>query len=146
MSMPGRLLSHPAKVTIASRRSECITHSIESAMISRLTSEPRMPSWPIEMPSLMAMVTNSIGKPPASRTPSLHRLARRSRGRLQGVTSFQLEATPTCGLSQSASVMPTARSMARAPARSIPSVTSRLRGLRSVMGGKRTQGALYGLR
>ena len=40
-------------------------------MISRLTSEPRIPSWPIEMPSLIAIVTNSIGKPPASRTPSL---------------------------------------------------------------------------
>ena len=47
---------------------------------------------------------------------------------LHGVTSFQLEATPTWGLSQSSSVMPTARSMARAPACCIPSVTSRLRG------------------
>ena len=47
---------------------------------------------------------------------------------LQGVTSFQLDATPTWALSQSASVMPTARSMARAGARSIPSVTSWLRG------------------
>jgi hypothetical protein len=115
-------------------------------MISRLTSEPRMPSWPIEMPSLIAIVTNSIGKPPASRTPSLHRLARRSRGMLQGVTSFQLEATPTWGLSQSLSVMPMARSMARAPARCIPSVTSRLRGFRSLMARKRTQRGLHGLR
>ena len=99
-------------------------HSTESAMISRLTSEPRMPSWPIEMPSLTAMVTNSIGKPPAARTPSFARLASRSSGRLQGVTSFQLDATPTCALPQSASVMPTARSIARAGARSMPSVTS----------------------
>ena len=36
---------------------------------------------------------------------------------LQGVTSFQLLATPIWGLSQSSSVIPTARSMARAPAR-----------------------------
>ena len=35
-------------------------------MISRLTSEPRIPSWPIEMPSLTAIVMNSIGKPPAA--------------------------------------------------------------------------------
>ncbi|GIU89938.1 MAG: hypothetical protein KatS3mg010_1037 [Acidimicrobiia bacterium] len=77
-----------------------------------------MPSWPMEMPSETAMVSNSIGKPPAARTPSLDRLASRSSGRLQGVTSFQDEATPTCGLPQSASVMPTARSMARAGARS----------------------------
>ncbi len=40
------------------------------------------------------------------------------------MTSFQLEATPIWGLSQSASVMPTARSMARAGAFDGPSVTS----------------------
>ena len=44
MSMPGRLLSHPANVTSASKRSACITHSTESAMISRLTNEARIPS------------------------------------------------------------------------------------------------------
>ena len=71
---------------------------------------------------------NSIGKPPAARTPSLARLASRSSGRLHGVTSFQDEATPTWGLAKSSSVMPTARSIARAGARSIPSVTSELRG------------------
>ena len=87
-----------------------------------------MPSWPIEMPSLTAMVLNSNGKPPASRTPSLARLARRSSGRLHGVTSFHDDATPICGLSQSSSVMPTARSIARAGARSNPSVTSHDRG------------------
>ncbi len=37
---------------------------------------------------------------------------------LQGVTSFHDEATPTWGLSQSSSVIPMARSMARAGARS----------------------------
>ena len=126
--MPGRLLSQPANVTIPSNRSACIIVSIESAMTSRLTSDARMPSWPIEMPSLTAIVTNSIGKPSAARTPSLARFASRSSGMLHGVTSFQLDATPICGLSQSASVMPTARSMARAGARSIPSVTSALRG------------------
>ena len=92
--------------------------STESAMTSRLTSEARMPSWPMEMPSLTAMVVNSSGNPPASRTPTLDRLARRSSGRLQGVTSFQDDATPTWGLAQSSSVIPTARSIARAPARS----------------------------
>ena len=104
-------------------------------MISRLTSDARIPSWPIEIPSLTAIVTNSMGNPPAARTPSLDRLASRSSGMLQGVTSFQLDATPTCALSKSASVIPTARSMARAGARSIPSVTSWLRGfMSSVMG------------
>ena len=100
-----------------------MTVSTESAMISRLTSEARMPSWPMEIPSETAMVTNSRGKPPASRTPCLACLAKRSRGRLHGVTSFHDEATPIWGLSQSSSVMPTARSMARAGARVGPSVT-----------------------
>ena len=67
-------------------------------MISRDTSEARMPSWPIEMPSDTAMVVNSIGKPPASRTPTFDRLASRSSGMLQGVTSFHDEATAICGL------------------------------------------------
>jgi len=50
---------------------------------------------------------------------------------LQGVTSFHDEHTPICGLSQSSSVMPIARSIALAGARSNPSVTSRLRCLMS---------------
>ena len=124
MSMPGRLLSHPAKVTRPSKRSACIIASTESAMISRLTSEARIPSWPIEMPSDTAMVMNSIGNPPASRTPTLDRLASRSSGMLHGVTSFHDDATPTCGLSQSSSVIPTARSIARAsrPVRAVGDV------------------------
>jgi len=133
MSMPGRDLSQPAKLTRASRRSACIIVSTESAITSRLTSDARIPSWPMEMPSLTAMVVNSSGKPPAAFTPSLARLARRSRGRLHGVTSFHEEATPTWGLPQSSSVMPTARSIARAGARSNPSVTSRDRGFISLM-------------
>ncbi len=124
MSMPGRDLSQPARVTRPSNRSACMTVSTESAMISRLTREARMPSCPIEMPSDTAMVTNSKGNPPASRTPSLARLANRSRGRLHGVTSFHDDATPICGLSQSSSVIPTARNMARAGALVGPSVTS----------------------
>ena len=124
MSMPGSDLSHPAKVSRASKRSACMTVSIESAMTSRDTSEARMPSWPMEIPSDTAIVTNSIGKPPASRTPSLERLASRSSGMLHGVTSFHDDATPTWGLDQSSSVMPMARSMARAGARVGPSVTS----------------------
>jgi hypothetical protein len=49
---------------------------------------------------------------------------------LQGVISFHDEATPIWGLAKSASSMPIARSMPRAPARSMPSVTSKLRGRR----------------
>ena len=46
---------------MASKRSACITVSTESAITSRLTSEARMPSSPMEIPSETAMVTNSIG-------------------------------------------------------------------------------------
>ena len=131
MSIPGSDLSHPARSTEPSRRSAIITVSTESAMTSRLTSEKCIPSWPIEMPSETEMVPNSRGKPPPACTPFLTALASRSRDRLQGVISFQLDATPIWGFSQSSSPMPTARSMPRAAAFSSPSVTSRLRGLMS---------------
>ena len=124
ISMPGKLLSHPASVTMASSRSACMTISTESAITSRDTSDARIPSWPMEMPSETAIVVNSIGNAFAARTPSLARLARRSSGMLHGVTSFHDEHTPTCDFVQSSSVMPMARSMARAGARSSPSVTS----------------------
>ncbi len=153
MSIPGSDLSHPARVTMPSNRSACMTVSTESAMTSRLTSEARIPSCPIEIPSDTAMVTNSKGNPPAARTPSLARRARRARGRLHGVTSFHEEATPIWGLSQSPSPMPTALSMARAGARVGPSVTSWLRGFIPLSGcsdgspvrGGSLMGAWYGL-
>ena len=46
---------------------------------------------------------------------------------LHGVISFHELAMPTCGLTQSSSVSPTARSIARAAAFGLPSVTSRER-------------------
>src|SRR5699024_9882636 len=57
----------------------------------------------------------------------------RSKERLQGVISFQLEATAIWGLDQSSSPIPTARSMPRAAVAPSPSVTSRLRGLMSAV-------------
>ena len=124
MSMPGRDLSHPAIVTRASNRSACTISSTESAITSRETSEARIPSWPIEMPSETAMVANANPTPPPTRTPSLARSARTGPVTLQGVTSLPAETTPTCGLVKSSSERPTARNMARAPARAGPSVTS----------------------
>ena len=56
---------------------------------------------------------------------------------LQGVISFHELAMPTCGLAQSSSVSPMARSIARAGAFCIPSVTSRERGLMSTGVGSR---------
>ena len=92
--IPGKDLSHPAKVTIPSRRSACITVSTESAITSRETSEKCIPSWPIEIPSETEIVPNCIGKPPASITPFFDALAKRSSERLHGVISFQEDAIP----------------------------------------------------
>ncbi|WIB37202.1 hypothetical protein [Curtobacterium sp. MCJR17_043] len=48
--------------------------------------------------------------------------------------SFQDEAMPICGFSQSSSPIPTARSMPREVVASIPSVTTLLRGFTSMSG------------
>ena len=77
--------------------------SIESAMTSRDTSDARIPSVPIEMPSDTAMVLNSTGVPPASRMPFFTCSARARRCTLQGVTSVHVLATPMKGFSRSAS-------------------------------------------
>ena len=124
MSIAGIDLSQPPNATNASNRSACITVSTESQITSRDTSEARMPSWPIEIPSETVIVPNSIGNPPAERTPALACTASFRNVMLQGVSSFHDEAIATCGLSQSLSVIPTARSIARAGALAMPSVTS----------------------
>jgi len=61
INMPGIDLSQPARPTTPSRRSAKMTVSTESQITSRLTSEARMPSWPIEMPSETVIVPNSSG-------------------------------------------------------------------------------------
>ena len=119
--------------TRPSSRSACITSSTESAITSRLTSEARMPSWPMAMASDTVMVLKVSGTAPASRTPALAAMASLSRWMLQGVTSFQDDATPTWGRSKSSSVKPTARSIDRAGARSRPAVTSVERGRPGVL-------------
>ena len=82
------------------------TSSIESAITSRLTSEVFMPSVPIVMPSEMATVLNSIGVPPAARTPSFTFSARRRRWKLQGIVSVQVFAMPTIGRLRASSSNP----------------------------------------
>ena len=66
-------------------------------MTSRLTSEAFMPSVPMVMPSLMAMVLNSFGVPPASRMPCMTFWARWRRLRLHGMVSIHVLATPMIG-------------------------------------------------
>ena len=131
INIAGMLLSHPANPTNPSKRSACTTTSTLSQMTSRLTNEARIPSWPMLMPSLTVMVPNSIGTPPAARTPCFDCSAKRRNDMLHGVTSFHADAIPIWGFSQSSSPNPTARNMAREAAFCSPSVTSRLRGFTS---------------
>src|SRR6187200_1908036 len=72
--------------------------SIESAITSRLTSEAFIPWVPIVTPSETATVLNSIGVPPAARTPSLTCSASPRRWKLQGIASVQVLAMPIVGL------------------------------------------------
>ena len=70
MAAAGIVLSQPTMQTMASNIWPRQTSSMESAITSRLTSEAFMPSVPMVTPSLMAMVLNSMGVPPAARMPS----------------------------------------------------------------------------
>ena len=97
MTQPGIVLSQPDSATTPSNMWPRATSSIESAITSRLTSEAFMPSVPIVMPSEIATVLNSIGVPPAARTPSLTCSARRRRWKLHGIVSVQVLAMPTIG-------------------------------------------------
>ena len=120
MTVPGIVLSQPEIATTASKRWPRATSSMESATTSRLTREPFMPSVPIAMPSVTETVLNSIGVPPAARTPSFTFSASFWWFQLQGVISIQQWATPTSGRARSWSVKPTALKYERAAARSGP--------------------------
>ncbi len=91
-------------------------------MTSRLTRLAFIPSVPMATPSEMEIVLNSIGVPPAARIPSFTRSASRRWLRLHGIVSIHVVATPMSGFARSSSVNPTALSIARAAARSGPSV------------------------
>ena len=104
-----------------------VTSSIESAITSRETSLARIPSVPIVTPSEIAIVLNSIGVPPAARTPRFTSSASSRWLRLHGIVSVQVVTTPMIGFARSSSVKPTAFSIDRAPARSGPSRIAALR-------------------
>ena len=86
-----------------------------------------MPSVPIVMPSETAIVLNSIGVPPAARTPAFTDSASARRCTLHGVTSVHVFAMPTSGFSRSASEKPAPLSIARAGAREGPFLMLSLR-------------------
>src|SRR5215204_5636290 len=122
----GMVLSQPTRITSPSKRLPRATSSIESAMTSRLTSDARMPADPIVMPSEIETVLNSIGVPPAARTPSLSDAASSRRCRLHGPISVQVLAMPMIGRASASRSNPAARSIDRAPARLGPSVIAPL--------------------
>src|ERR1043166_5429389 len=68
---PGIALAQPPRTTRPAKPLPRATSSIESAITSRLTSDARIPSLPIVMPSEIETVLNSIGVPAAARMPSL---------------------------------------------------------------------------
>src|SRR5581483_11022065 len=138
----GIVLSQPTMQTRPSSRCPSATSSIESAIRSREMSEARMPLVPIETPSETEIVLNSIGVPPASRMPSLTAFARKRWLRLHGIVSIHSCATPTSGFARSSSLKPTAFSIARAGARSTPSVRAALLRLAGSVGWSYTLKAL----
>ena len=73
IAAPGIVLSQPTRITSASNMLARATSSIESAMTSRLTSDIRMPSVPMVMPSDTETVLNSIGVAAGSADAVLHR-------------------------------------------------------------------------
>src|SRR5205809_7385745 len=107
MTEPGMFLSHPPTATNPSMPSHPTTASMESAMISRETSEYFMPSVPMEMPSEMVMVSKMMALPPAALAPASASRESWSMCMLQGVTMRQVEAMPTMGLEKSSRVKPT---------------------------------------
>jgi hypothetical protein len=122
-------LSQPPIATRPSMNSALTTASIESAITSRETNEYFMPSVPIEIASLTVMVPKVCGIAPPSRSAASARDASPLSEALQGVRLLWALAIPITGLLKSASPKPTARSMARFGARSMPWVTTRLRRL-----------------
>ena len=102
----GIVLSHAIRQTRPSKRWPRATSSIESAIVSRETSEARMPEVPIETPSDTAIVLNSIGVAPASRIPRLTCGASARWLRLHGIVSIHVVQTPTIGFARSSSVKP----------------------------------------
>ena len=102
------------------------TSSIESAIVSRETSDARIPAVPIETPSETAIVLNSTGVPPASMIPRRTWRASSRWFQLHGIVSIHDVAMPTSGRARASSSMPIALNIARAPARSTPSVIAAL--------------------
>ena len=85
-----------------------------------------MPSVPIETPSETAIVLNSTGVPPASMIPRRTCRASSRWFQLHGIVSIHDVAIPTNGRESASSSIPMPFNIARAAARSMPSVSAAL--------------------
>ncbi len=124
--IPGSILSHVVRQTMASKPWDSTMTSTESAMSSLLGRLILIPSWPMAMPSQTPMVLNSRGVPPAWETPFLTWSASLSRWMWPGTISFQEFTMAIRGFFRSSSVSPTPLYSERCTDRSIPSRTFEL--------------------
>ncbi len=127
MSMPGTLLSQLGMKTKASKGCAQAIISMESAMISREGKEKCIPLWFMAKPSHTAMAGNSMGVPPARRTPDFTASAIRCRWICPGTISLAPLTMPTKGRSISSRVRPRAYKRERCGAFSRPAVIFLLR-------------------
>ena len=121
---PGMFLSQPPTTSAPSMAWPLTLVSIASAITSRDTSEYFIASVPMPIPSVTVGKPNICGLAP---TASSAVTARSASGAMPALQGFMVEwpfATPTIGLSKSASLKPTARSIARFGERATPWVMS----------------------
>ena len=123
-SIPGVILSQLEMHTIASTVWALTMYSTESEMISREGREYSMPECPMAMPSSTAMVLNSFGTPPASRTCSATISPTSFKWTCPGTNCVYEFTIATIGLPNSLSRVPVARHKARAPAALRPTVVT----------------------
>ena len=124
MIMAGSVLSQPATTTRASYAWARTTVSMESAMTSRETSEKRIPGVFWLIPSETEMVLKTLGENALSMSERSSAVAIGSWVIEQGLIPEPLLAMPTTGRLKSSSSRPIARIIARAGARSLPSLVT----------------------
>ena len=127
ISMPGVILSQLEMQTSASAQWPFTMYSTASAISSRDGRLYSMPSWPMAMPSSMAMVLNSLATPPAFSISRATSWPRSFRWTWPGTNWVKELAMAMIGLPKSASFMPVARQRPRAPAMLRPCVDVRER-------------------
>ena len=123
INIPGTILSQFGINTRASKQCAFTIHSMVSAISSRELKEKCIPSWPMAIPSQTPMVLNSIGVPPAARTPSFTARAMVCKCICPGATSLKEFTTPINGRRICSSLYPSAFKRERCGACSTPAFT-----------------------